>query len=100
MLNIHMGGGTLLNKRTPKVSIFAVMAFFVPLTLGLGYAAHQFLFPASSTSATTVSGAEVGLTIKDFIKLAVDTNNLVLVDSNGNTIISPSSTGTMITGMH
>ncbi|MBQ9029548.1 InlB B-repeat-containing protein [Candidatus Saccharibacteria bacterium] len=74
------------------------MAFFVPLTLGLGYAAYQFLFPASSTSATTVSGAEVGLTIKDFIKLAVDTNNLVLVDSNGNTIISPSSTGTMITG--
>ena len=74
------------------------MAFFVPLTLGLGYAAHQFLFPASSTSATTVSGAEVGLTIKDFIKLAVDTNNLVLVDSSGNTIISPSSTGTMITG--
>ncbi|MBQ9029801.1 InlB B-repeat-containing protein [Candidatus Saccharibacteria bacterium] len=74
------------------------MAFFVPLTLGLGYAAYQFLFPASSTSATTVSGAEVGLTIKDFIKLAVDTNNLVLVDSSGNTIISPSSTGTMITG--
>ncbi|MBQ9029261.1 InlB B-repeat-containing protein, partial [Candidatus Saccharibacteria bacterium] len=74
------------------------MAFFVPLALGLGYAAHQFLFPASSTSATTASGAEAKLTIKDFIKLAVDTNNLVLVDSSGNTIISPSSTGTMITG--
>ena len=92
------GIGRLVSDRATRARRAAALVAMVPLVLGAGYTLGQFLFPAASISATTVSGAEVGLTIKDFIKLAVDTNNLVLVDSSGNTIISPSSTGTMITG--
>ena len=57
------------------------------------------LFPAMGTDALgNTAGTEVGLNVKEFIKLAMDTSNLALKDSNNNTVIIPSDSGTLITG--
>ena len=42
--------------------------------------------------------AEVGVNIKEYIKLAIDTNELALADSQGHTTITPDPEGTLITG--
>ncbi|MBR3414526.1 hypothetical protein IKG73_03545, partial [Candidatus Saccharibacteria bacterium] len=42
--------------------------------------------------------AEVGVNIKEYIKLAIDTNELALADSHGHTTITPDPEGTLITG--
>lgn len=71
---------------------FVLLGFYL---LAFG---HVFLFPSTLSSAIGAANAEVGVSVKEFIKLAVDTNALALKDSNNNTVISPSSSGTLITG--
>ena len=80
------------NKNNNLARACTVSAFALS-TLALGMA----LYPVASTSADS-TGTEVSTTISEFLKLAVDTDSLVMKDSNNNTAITPSASGTLITG--
>ena len=63
--------------------------------------ARMMLYPAASTHAENLSSAmsaEVGVNVKEYIKLAIDTDELALADSQGHTTITPDANGTQITG--
>ena len=59
----------------------------------------SILYPAASSSAVTAgSTTTIGATVKEFIRLAIDTNSLTLTDPSGSSIISPSASGTIVDG--
>ena len=64
------------------------------------FTAHKLIFPVAPTSAETsyAASSEVGLNVKESIKIAVDKSSLALEDSSGNTQIAPEASGTLITG--
>ena len=61
------------------------------------YLTHSFLYPTAPLSAIA-NGSEIGLNIKDFIKVAVDTDNLALHDTSGDTAVTPEPSGTLVYG--
>ncbi|MBQ3467992.1 hypothetical protein IJH19_00380 [Candidatus Saccharibacteria bacterium] len=70
------------------VAVLAALAVFT---------AQGFLFPAEPSGAIA-NGSEIGLNIKDFIKVAVDTDNLALHDASGDTAVTPEPSGTLVYG--
>ena len=82
-----------INKRA--LAFPFVTGAFIASSLALS----TVLFPANTTNAAGNSaGVEVGTKVGEFISLALDTSNLVLEDSNGNTTIIPTAAGTLVTG--
>ena len=70
------------------------------LMLGFSvWALSAMIFPAARTSATeSQAGSEIGINVRESIKLAVDKSALMLQDGDGNTQIAPAPEGTLITG--
>ena len=68
----------------------------LPALLSFG-ALYAVLFPAAGAKADS-AGAEVNTKIGEFLRMAIDTDELALKDSNNNTQIMPSASGTLITG--
>lgn len=83
-------------KRKSLIRNTAVLALGLMAVWGFNTA----LFPALSSEAEPGSSAssEVGINVKESIKIAIDKDNLVLEDGNGNTQIAPEASGTLITG--
>ena len=70
------------------------------LVLGFSvWALSAMIFPTVRTSATeSQAGSEIGINVRESIKLAVDKSALMLQDGDGNTQIAPAPEGTLITG--
>ena len=81
-------------NKTSKVSKLVLPAFLV--SAGLFSA---FLFPISSSKAVSSSsaGTELGATVIEYIRLALDTDTVALSDGTG-TVLTPSASGTLATG--
>ncbi|MBQ3468044.1 InlB B-repeat-containing protein [Candidatus Saccharibacteria bacterium] len=87
------------SRKLPRAFTFGALAVFA-FTLLFAfstYLTHSFLYPATSLSAIA-NGSEIGLNIKDFIKVAVDTDNLALHDASGDTAVTPEPSGTLVYG--
>ena len=96
--NSSYPGAKLHPKSSHKLSrvfafgVLAVFAFALLFAFS-SYLAHSFLYPTAPLSAIA-NGSEIGLNIKDFIKVAVDTDNLALHDASGDTAVTPEPSGT------
>ena len=53
---------------------------------------------SGSVNASPSAGVEVSANIQEFLRMALDTNALAFEDSEGNTTISPSPSGTLASG--
>ena len=88
-----MGNYKSNNKKATRIVFSVVALTFLSSMLILS----ALVFPSIPSNAK-IAGAEVGVTAKEFIKLAVDTSSLALKDGSNNTVINPSPAGTMISG--
>ena len=76
-----------MSKRKLILPICLVMATIFGVVLGSG-----------SVNASPSAGVEVSANIQEFLRMALDTNALAFEDSEGNTTISPSPSGTLASG--
>ena len=85
-------------KKTSRMMVKRIvnLVSFASLMLVLS----AMLFPVARSNAQTeaLAGSEVGVNVKEFVKLAVDKSALQLEDNEGHTTISPSPSGTSISG--
>ncbi|MDO4889140.1 MAG: hypothetical protein Q4A25_00380 [Candidatus Saccharibacteria bacterium] len=85
-------------KKTSRMMVKRIVSLvsFASLMLVLS----AMLFPVARSNAQTeaLAGSEVGVNVKEFVKLAVDKSALQLEDNEGHTTISPSPSGTSISG--
>ena len=76
-----------MSKRKLIIPICLMVAAISGVILGSG-----------SVSASPSAGVEVSANIQEFLRMALDTNSLAFEDSEGNTTISPSPSGTLASG--
>ncbi len=99
-------GHIVLGTTALTSSLTLPLALLTIITIILSFAfSFSTLYPSipsnatsSSTPSSSTKGAEVGVNVKEFIKLAVDKSALALADGSGHTTISPSPEGTTISG--
>ena len=89
--NYHKGG------KKEKALAAGVLAAFMGL---LAFSLQSVLYPVAPSKAQGQEmSAEVGVNVREYIKVAVDKSTLALADAQGHTTISPDpNTGTQITG--
>lgn len=89
--NYHKGG------KKEKALAAGVLAAFMGL---LAFSLQSVLYPVAPSKAQSQEmSAEVGVNVREYIKVAVDKSTLALADAQGHTTISPDpNTGTQITG--
>ena len=85
--------GKTCRKSGLLMALFLLGAFFALFSSAIVFSA-----PRASANTKNMAGSNVGVSVKEFIKLALDTSSLDLRDQRGNVVVSPDSSGTLITG--
>ncbi|MBR3365736.1 hypothetical protein IKG48_01290, partial [Candidatus Saccharibacteria bacterium] len=74
-------------------AVFSVFMLFS----GIVFSSLFPTLPSGALSSST-KGAEVGVGVREFIKVAVDKSTLTLADNEGHTTIVPTAEGTPVSG--
>ena len=82
-----------------KIKSFGAPKLILPTFLLSAGLLSTVLFPARPSGAVSSSsaGTELGATVVEYIRLALDTDNIALTDGT-DTVITPSASGTLATG--
>ena len=82
-----------------KIKSFGAPKLILPTFLLSAGLLSTVLFPARPSGAVSSSsaGTELGATVVEYIRLALDTDNIALTDG-ADTVITPSASGTLATG--
>ncbi|MBR3365566.1 hypothetical protein IKG48_00350, partial [Candidatus Saccharibacteria bacterium] len=83
--------GRISKSFVSKLSLILSFALILPLALVFSF---SVLYPSTSSNAlSSTKGAEVGVGVREFIKVAVDKSTLTLADNEGHTTIVPTAEG-------
>ncbi|MBR3365929.1 hypothetical protein IKG48_02310, partial [Candidatus Saccharibacteria bacterium] len=94
--------GAVRSSYTSKYGTFCVPFFtllFVAISILSISLSYAILYPSTSSNAlSSTKGAEVGVGVREFIKVAVDKSTLTLADNEGHTTIVPTAEGVPVSG--